>query len=90
MTFLVETAANIYLPQKENQQQTKVTIPPRSNFGEPVCLLGLFTRVWMRSYLEDCVWLKDSLHHPKVHYSLVNEIESMEPSGQLTDTVSSL
>lgn len=69
MTFPMETGVNVYSPQKENRWQTKVMFPPRSNFGDPMCLVGLFTRVWMKNYLEDWVTQRQ-MYHPKVHCSL--------------------
>lgn len=78
MTFPGETGSNSYSSQKEKQWLTKVTIPPWSHFSAPVCLLGLFTRVWTRSYLRDCVWLKDGciIQKSVVASGTANEIKS--------------
>lgn len=52
--FLGRHNTHVYSPQIENQWQTKVKL------GWPWVLLGLFTGIWVRGYLQEQKFLKDN------------------------------
>lgn len=78
--FLGRCSTHIYSQHTGNLWQNKVWIPPKPNMVNQWFLLVLFMGVWVRGYLQEQQWLKDSCiakAYPNVHESS----QRWEPRG---------
>jgi hypothetical protein len=74
--FLVRCDIQAHLVQIRSSNTDQVWMPPKSNSDEPMRFTEYLTGIWMRRYIQEQKWLKDSCI-AEAHLSISNSSQQL-------------